>query len=244
MLHLGEVIMLQPGYAFRGSWFSTSGIPLLRGVNIVPGGTRWDDTVYIEESRLDEFRAYMLSENDIVIAMDRPIISGGLKVARLSASDLPALLLQRVGRLQMPRDVLPDYVFAYLHSDLFMTHIGATATGTQLPHISATDIEMAPFPLPPLEEQQALVDKLAWSQPGHGFPSFANIDVPALEEHLSELDRSILAKAFRGELVPQDPNDEPASVLLERIRAERAATDNGHKPRARRTARKDGKART
>jgi type I restriction enzyme S subunit len=38
----------------------------------------------------------------------------------------------------------------------------------------------------------------------------------------NKLDQSILAKAFRGELVPQDPNDEPASVLLERIRAERA----------------------
>ncbi len=40
--------------------------------------------------------------------------------------------------------------------------------------------------------------------------------------HLDQLDQSILAKAFRGELVPQDPNDEPASVLLERIRTERA----------------------
>ena len=40
---------------------------------------------------------------------------------------------------------------------------------------------------------------------------------------LDALDRSILTRAFRGELVPQDPADEPASVLLERIRAERAA---------------------
>jgi type I restriction enzyme S subunit len=39
--------------------------------------------------------------------------------------------------------------------------------------------------------------------------------------YLNKLNQSILAKAFRGELVPQDPNDEPASVLLERIRAER-----------------------
>jgi type I restriction enzyme, S subunit len=40
---------------------------------------------------------------------------------------------------------------------------------------------------------------------------------------IDHLDQAVLAKAFRGELVPQDPNDEPASVLLERIRAERAA---------------------
>jgi type I restriction enzyme S subunit len=40
--------------------------------------------------------------------------------------------------------------------------------------------------------------------------------------YLDQLDQSILAKAFRGELVPQNPNDEPASVLLERIRTERA----------------------
>ena len=41
------------------------------------------------------------------------------------------------------------------------------------------------------------------------------------KQRLSSLTQSILAKAFRGELVPQDPNDEPSSVLLERIKAER-----------------------
>jgi type I restriction enzyme S subunit len=48
---------------------------------------------------------------------------------------------------------------------------------------------------------------------------------------LPKLDQAILAKAFRGELVPQDPNDEPASMLLERIRAER---EGGEQPRRRR----------
>lgn len=56
-------------------------------------------------------------------------------------------------------------------------------------------------------------------------------------ENLVRLDHSILAKALRGELVPQDSNDEPASVLLERIRAERAraaetVADSKKKPRA------------
>jgi type I restriction enzyme S subunit len=55
------------------------------------------------------------------------------------------------------------------------------------------------------------------------------------------LNRSILAKAFRGELVPQDPNDEPASVLLERIRAEREKLDTKKKAKGK-TEKKSRKA--
>ena len=50
-------------------------------------------------------------------------------------------------------------------------------------------------------------------------------------EQLALLDQAVLSKAFRGELVPQDPDDEPASALLERIRAERSST-NGTAPHA------------
>jgi type I restriction enzyme S subunit len=59
--------------------------------------------------------------------------------------------------------------------------------------------------------------------------------------YLDQLDRSILAKAFRGELVPQDPNDEPASVLLERIRAEREKLDTKKKAKGK-TEKKSHKA--
>lgn len=59
---------------------------------------------------------------------------------------------------------------------------------------------------------------------------------------LNHLDSAILAKAFRGELVPQDPNDEPASVLLERIRAEREAAEPRSKVRVKKTARKGKKS--
>ena len=54
------------------------------------------------------------------------------------------------------------------------------------------------------------------------------------EDALTRLNSSILAKAFRGELVPQDPNDEPASELLERIRKEREAAPN-KKPRGKKS---------
>jgi type I restriction enzyme, S subunit len=77
------------------------------------------------------------------------------------------------------------------------------------------------IPLPPIEEQAAIVEYLE-----KHLQSIENIQKLANQSQIEVdiLDRSILAKAFRGELVPQDPNDEPAAVLLERIRAEREQT--------------------
>ena len=85
---------------------------------------------------------------------------------------------------------------------------------------------------PPLAEQHEIVRRIE--------RAFAWIDRLAAEASsaralLDRLDQAVLAKAFRGELVPQDPNDEPASVLLERIRAERAAAPKprrGRRPAA------------
>lgn len=78
--------------------------------------------------------------------------------------------------------------------------------------------------LPSLEEQAEIVNRLE--------KALARIEgqaelIWALLAELEVLDRSILAKAFRGKLVPQDPADEPASVLLERIRAEQTANGTG-----------------
>ncbi|MBA4219819.1 MAG: hypothetical protein C0458_03720, partial [Methylobacterium sp.] len=59
---------------------------------------------------------------------------------------------------------------------------------------------------------------------------------------LDRLDQAVLAKAFRGELVPQDPNDEPASALLDRIRAEREAAGGIPRRRGRRSSAASGDA--
>jgi type I restriction enzyme S subunit len=84
-----------------------------------------------------------------------------------------------------------------------------------------------PLPVSPEEEQKHIVSKLKLCL---STVESLEISVASKLELLDQLDQSILAKAFRGELIPQDPNDEPASVLLERIRAEREA--QSAKPRA------------
>lgn len=219
---IGEVAKLQAGYAFKSAWFVGNGIRLLRGTNIEPGRTRWNDVVSLGAEQALEFQNFMLRDGDIVIAMDRPLISSGLKVAVLNRQDVPSLLLQRVGRFLCSPGIDPQFLYCYLNSPLFVRHIDAQATGTQLPHISATDIETAPLPLPPFGEQQRIATRLGAIQARSRRAREALDEVPAL---LEKLRQSILAAAFRGDLTKdwraKNPDVEPAEKLLRRIRTER-----------------------
>lgn len=98
--------------------------------------------------------------------------------------------------------------------------LGKLADGTSVPQINHGDIKPLPVPLAPAKEQQPIIEAVQAAL------AIAQSLAAANEEQLGRLaalDQSILAKAFRGELVPQDPTDEPASALLDRIRAERSA---------------------
>lgn len=100
------------------------------------------------------------------------------------------------------------------------------APSTAQKNINLETLSALAIPLPPAAEQQRMVDAL------DNLLSVARHDEEALEAALKRCHRlrqSILKWAFEGKLVDQDPNDEPASVLLERIRAERAETDTARK---------------
>lgn len=77
------------------------------------------------------------------------------------------------------------------------------------------------FPVPPTQIQDEIVRRV---EQLFAYADQLEAKVAAAQQRIDALTQSLLAKAFRGELVPQDPSDEPASVLLDRIRAQRAAT--------------------
>ena len=93
----------------------------------------------------------------MLISLDRPIISTGIKVARVAASDLPALLVQRVGRFRIDATRLnADYLYAFLHTEPFIEAISDHEQSLGVPHVSPGQIEAIEIPLPTLAEQQRL----------------------------------------------------------------------------------------
>ncbi|KTT59963.1 specificity determinant HsdS [Pseudomonas oryzihabitans] len=92
--------------------------------------------------------------------------------------------------------------------------------------MSGQDLKATLVTYPSVPEQTEIVRRV---EQLFAFADQLESRVRAAQARIDRLTQSILAKAFRGELVPQDPNDEPASVLLERIKAQRAAA-----PKARR----------
>jgi type I restriction enzyme, S subunit len=122
----------------------------------------------------------------------------------------------------------PLFVLYWLISPDFNSLSIAHQGRTVLPKINQKALYSIPTPVPPLSEQRRIGERLSRAfSDMHGLLAEAN----KARVLLGNLDQSTLAKAFRGELVPQDPNDEPAAKLLERIRAARAAEP---KPKRRR----------
>ncbi len=121
------------------------------------------------------------------------------------------------------------YVCNVLRSPYFLGYTQNCVYGVKMPRLSTTDACKGPIPLPPLAEQQRIVEEIErW---------FKLIDIieqgkADLQSSIKQAKNKILDLAIHGKLVPQDPNDEPSSELLKRINPKAEITcDNGHYPK-------------
>lgn len=112
--------------------------------------------------------------------------------------------------------------------DVNKQNLEAFAPATAQKNINLKVLSELIFPMPLLNEQTEIVRRV---EQLFAFADNLEAKIAAAKSRIDNLTQSILAKAFRGELVPQDPNDEPASVLLERIKAQRAATPKAKRSR-------------
>jgi type I restriction enzyme S subunit len=119
-----------------------------------------------------------------------------------------------------PKDgIIPEFIYYFIRQECFRNFAARHMTSTvgQL-RVLRRILEEVYFPLAPIEEQKRILNKI------HELFSLANqIEKPVEEakKRVNKIDTSILTKAFHAELVSQDPNDEPVSIPLERIKSER-----------------------
>jgi type I restriction enzyme S subunit len=196
-LTLGDACEVTVGFAFKSSEFSSEGVRLLRGDNIQPGALRWNETRYWPVAKIEAFRHLLVAPGDIILAMDRPIVSSGLKIARVRADDAPCLLVQRVARIR-PRDgVDASFIYGLMQTDAFIRHLKEGQTGTQLPHVSGKAIENVPIALPPYSEQQRLA---VIAERRMNAASLLNTDLSATTRRAALARASVLTAAFTGQL--------------------------------------------
>lgn len=226
---LNSFVSIDIGNAFKSSEFSDEGVPLLRGQNIEPGALRWDDTKKFPIDKLQKYSHLFINEGDIILAMDRPIISSGLKIAKAKKSDLPCVLVQRVARFKDFENLTPDYLYLLLNDVSFINYIQPNQTGSDIPHISGKQILNFECNVPSIPEQHEIVRRV---EQLFAYADTIEKQVNNALARVNNLTQSILAKAFRGELTAQWRAENPelisgensAAALLEKIKAERAAS--------------------
>jgi type I restriction enzyme S subunit len=162
VVRLGRLIELTTGFPFKSENFSDNevDIRLLRGINIAPGMIRWNFVVRWPLDLSADLERYSLRAGDLVLGMDRPIINGGVRVAKVCEADAPSLLLQRVARIRPHLALDADFLLHILGGRSFADYLAPIFTGISVPHISPEQVGSFHMAVPSLTEQTEIVKAL------------------------------------------------------------------------------------
>ncbi len=215
--------------------YESKGQGVLRIPNIVSGVVNSEDLKFAEFEE-NESRNYALQKGDILIIRSNgsvSIVGRSALIREMDESFLYAGYLIRIRPNSL--FILPEFLIQVLSSHLLRTQIEKKAKSSSgVNNINANEIKSLIIPICDPTEQQEIVNQLKQKL------SLVDYSESIIESELKKaeiLRQSILTKAFSGQLVAQDRSDEPASILLERIRSEKAANIKTSKPlRGRKTA--------
>ena len=145
------------GPAFDSKRFTDddNGIRLARGINITTGTMRWGKSITQYWPKLtSDVARYQLAENDILIGMDGSKV--GKNYAYLQTEDVPSLLVQRVARLRTDEELVPRFLYYFIASDFWISHVESVKTASAIPHISNGDIKHFEIAKPNPPEQRKI----------------------------------------------------------------------------------------
>ena len=205
---LGDGIHGTPEYTQNGSCYFINGTNLLNGKIIIKQETKTVDEEQYEKYKKD------LSPNTMFIS-----INGTLgNIAFYNNEHI--ILGKSVCYFNLVNEKFKYFFYFLFNGHYFQKYVEVSATGSTIKNVSLKAMNRFLIPLPPLAEQQRIVDTIE--------AIFAQIDLLKqnkvdLQTAVKQAKSKILDLAIRGKLVPQDPADEPASVMLEKLHAEKEA---------------------
>ncbi len=207
---LGDGIHGTPEYDDMGKYYFINGNNLSKNKIVLK-----DDTKKVNEAEYQKYKKE-LTEKTILVSINGTIGNVG------HYNDEPVILGKSACYFNLIDVKLKEYVTLLMYTDFFLQYAKENATGSTIKNVSLAVMNSFVFPLPPLAEQKRIVAKIEGLLPKVEEYGKAQDALNKLNEELPEkLKKSVLQEAIEGRLVPQDPNDEPASVLLNRIREEK-----------------------
>ena len=202
------------GSALKKSFYVENGYKVYGQEQVLRGDPGWGG-YYIDEERFSELKTCAVRSGDLLISLVGTI---GRTLVLPEAIE-PGIINPRLIKVSLNQEiVVPEFVQAYLRSPRVGQVLKRMSHGGTMDVLNMRTLKALPFPLPPLAEQETLVQLISDSSVAL---DGIEVSVSKRARYAAHLRRSILKRALEGRLVPQDTNDEPASFLLERIRVAR-----------------------
>ena len=156
----GEVGQFIGGYAFKSIDYTEKGVRLVKIANVNKDYLDWMDVDYLPFDYLNKYSSFSLQYGDVVMAMTRPIIKSlsAVKMAKVSNSDVPCLLNQRVGKFVFFNDIISIYFIELCKFSFFKEAVVTHSINSLQPNISSEQVESIEIPIPPLSLQNQFAE--------------------------------------------------------------------------------------
>ena len=208
---LCELITKGASPKWQGVNYSDKGVLFVTSENVGIGKLLLDTKKYVEPKINEIQPRSILRTGDLLTN----IVGASIGRSAIFDLDYVANINQAVALIRLKNGIEHKYILYVLNSPLLLKHMDNEKVDVARANLSLKDVSGFPVSLPPVNEQQEIVRRVEKL-----FTLTDKIEARynKAKVQIDKLTQSILAKAFRGELVPQDPNDEPASVLLSKIK--------------------------
>lgn len=206
-----------------------SGVRYVQTTDIVDGRIQLQSLCHTSEEIASGYRRSSIRKGDVLLGIIR-----ALKVAVVPDELEGANISRSVARLRPREGVLPKFLAYALQSPVVQEWLRSQHRGMDMPVLNLSEVRLAPIPIAPIGEQAEIVSRV---DSLFALADAINTRYTAALGQLERMAPVLLAKAFRGQLCPQDPNDEPASALLARVAADRIVPEPTRRPRSPRVGR-------